>query len=125
MRWMEQVELTQDRQSLNLPHESRSQWFIFCVLHPHSKAEEAHDQRRLPDVPPARRRLDSQPSSQKRVSGHEPAAPPLLYLVLPQHIPNGRPTQRAQQHRGLYQVRIFYICLRDAFFSLLFLKGTK
>ena len=69
-----------------------------------SEAEEAHDHRRLPDVPAPGGGLHSQPGSQTRVSGHAPAPQPLLHLLLTQHLPDGGPTQGTQQHRSLHQV---------------------
>lgn len=69
-----------------------------------SKAEKAHDQRWLPDVPAPGRGLHPQPGSQKHIPGHASAAQPLLHLLLAQHVPDGGPAERPQQHGGLHKV---------------------
>lgn len=79
--------------------------FIMCTCPLFaSKGKETHDKRWLPDVPGPRGGIHLQPSPQTCVPGHEPAPQPLLHLILAQHVPDGRPTQRAQQHRGLHKV---------------------
>lgn len=85
------------------------------VLWSTSQAAEAHDQRRLPEVHEPGGRLHLQPGPQTGVSGHAPAPQPLLHLLLAQHIPDGGPTQRTQQHRSLHKVTAFtdisYVCV--------------
>lgn len=76
----------------------------FCRFFISSEAEKAHDQRWLPDVHAPGRGLHLQPGSQTSVPGHAPAPQPLLHLLLAQHLPDGGPAQRPQQHGGLHQV---------------------
>lgn len=88
-------------------------------VHNLSEAKEAHDQRRLPDVPPTRGGIHLEPGPQEHVPRHDPASQPLLHLLLAQHVPDGRPAQRTQQYGGLHTVMTSN--------SILFigLKGTE
>lgn len=69
-----------------------------------SQAAERHDVRRFLDVPGLGRRLHLQPTAAGRFPGHEPAAVPLLHLLVPQHLPDGGPAPRTEQRGGIHQV---------------------
>lgn len=60
--------------------------------------------RRVPHVPLLPGGLHLQPPAPGAVAGHDPAALPLLHLLLAQHLPDRGPDPGPEQHRGLHQV---------------------
>lgn len=67
-----------------------------------------HVARWLPDVPVLTGGLHLQTWESASLSGHEPAAQPLLHLLLAQHLPPGGPAPGTEQPGGLHPVRTLH-----------------
>lgn len=72
---------------------------------PRSQEARRHVLRWLPDVPLLTGGLHFQTGAPRAPPGHEPAAQPLLHLLLAQHLPAGGPAARTQQPGGIHPVR--------------------